>query len=66
MIITDSIEKANVLNSYYVSVFCCDRNVPKMQLANWVKRLSSSIMFSEKKIIKNREKQISKARWNTW
>jgi hypothetical protein len=33
-IITDSTEKANVLNSCYASVFCCDRNIPKIQLAN--------------------------------
>jgi hypothetical protein len=25
-IITDSTEKANTLNSYYASIFCCDHN----------------------------------------
>jgi hypothetical protein len=32
----DSTEEANILNSYYdyASVFCCDHNVPKIQLAN--------------------------------
>jgi len=33
-IIRDSIAKANILNSYYVSVFCCECNIPKVQLAN--------------------------------
>jgi len=30
----DSTEKANILNSYYASVFYRDHNVPKKQLAN--------------------------------
>jgi len=36
MIITDSTEEANILNSCYeyASVFCCDCNIPKIQLAN--------------------------------
>jgi len=34
MIIMDSTEKAYILNSYYVSGFCCDHNIPKMQLAD--------------------------------
>ena len=29
-----STEKANILNSCYASVFCCDHNIPKIQLAN--------------------------------
>jgi len=33
-IITDTTEKANNLNSYYASVFCCDRNTPGIKLAN--------------------------------
>ena len=33
-IIADSTEKANVLNSYYASVFSCDCNILKIQLAN--------------------------------
>jgi hypothetical protein len=60
-IITDSTEKANVLNPYYASVFCCDRNIPKTQLANWVKPLLLTLRYTTK-IIKNREKQISRAR----
>jgi len=31
---TDNTGKANILNSYYASVFCCDRNVPEIKLAN--------------------------------
>ena len=34
-IITDSKQKANILNSYKASVFCCDRNIPEIKLANW-------------------------------
>ena len=32
-IITDTTEKANILNSYYASVFCCDRNIPEIKSA---------------------------------
>jgi hypothetical protein len=32
-IITDTTEKANTLNSYYASVFCCDRNILEIKLA---------------------------------
>jgi len=32
-IITDSTEKANILNSYYASVFCCDSNITEINLA---------------------------------
>jgi hypothetical protein len=34
MIITDNTEKDNILNSYYASVFCCDRNIPGIELGN--------------------------------
>ena len=33
-IIMDTAEKANILNSYYASVFYCDRNTPEIKLAN--------------------------------
>jgi hypothetical protein len=33
-IITDSTEKANILNSYYASVFSCDRNIPNIKSAH--------------------------------
>jgi len=32
--ITGATEKANILNSYNASVFCCDRNIPEIKLAN--------------------------------
>jgi len=32
-IITDTTEKANILNSYYASVFFCDRNILEIKLA---------------------------------
>jgi hypothetical protein len=34
MIIKDTTEKANILNSYYASVFCCSLNNPEIKLAN--------------------------------
>ena len=33
-IITDTTEKANILNSYYTPVFCCYHNIPKIKLVN--------------------------------
>jgi len=33
-VITDTTEKANILNSYYASVFCCNRNILEIKLAN--------------------------------
>ena len=33
-IITDCTVKANILNSYYASVLCCDHTIPKLQLDN--------------------------------
>ena len=32
-IITDITVKAVILNSYYASVFCCNRNIPEIKLA---------------------------------
>jgi len=34
-IITYISEKAKILNSYYASFFCCDRNILEIILANW-------------------------------
>ena len=34
-IITDTTEKANILYSYYASVFCSDRYISEIKLANW-------------------------------
>ena len=33
-IITDNCEKADILNSCYASVFCCDRNIPEIKFVN--------------------------------
>jgi len=33
-IITDTTQKAYILNSYYTSVFCCDRKTQEIKLAN--------------------------------
>jgi hypothetical protein len=52
-IITDSTEKANILNSYYASVFCCNHNIATIQLAN-----SSESCIINTKIIR--------ARWSSW
>jgi hypothetical protein len=34
MIITDTTEKANILNSYYAPVLCSNRYIPEIKLAN--------------------------------
>jgi hypothetical protein len=52
-IVTDSIAKANILNSYYASVFCCDRNIPKIQLAN-----SGETFIISTKVIRKREQKL--------
>ena len=33
-IITDTTEEANILNSHYAFVFCCDSNISEIKLAN--------------------------------
>jgi len=30
----DTTEKANIVNSCYASVFCCDRNIPEIKVEN--------------------------------
>jgi len=55
-IIMDSAEKANVLNSYYPSIFCCDHNIPKIQSAN----LSETFIINTKVI----RKRLAKIRRN--
>jgi len=47
-IITDSTEKANILNSCCASVFCCYHNIAKIQLAN----LSETFIINTKIIRK--------------
>jgi len=48
-ITTGSTGKTNILNSHYESVFCCDHNIPKIQLAN-----SGETFISNTKIIRKR------------
>jgi hypothetical protein len=52
---TDTTEKANILNSYYASVFCFDHNVPKIQLAN-----SSETFIVNTKVIRKGLAQIGR------
>ena len=33
-IVMDTTGKGNILNSYYVAIFCCDHNILKIQLAD--------------------------------
>ena len=54
-IIRDTTEKANILNSYYASVFCCDRNIPKTQLAN-----SGETFIINTKVIRKRLAKIGR------
>jgi hypothetical protein len=62
-IITDTMENANILNSYYESVSCCDRNITEIKLANSVK---PSILTKMLKITKFGGKKISRDRWSSW
>jgi hypothetical protein len=48
-IITYTTEKANILNSYYASVFCSDRYTPEITLAN----LDETFIINIKVIRKN-------------
>jgi len=64
-IIKENTEKVNILNSYYASDFCCDRNIPEIKLANSGETFINNIKFI-RKISKNWEKHISRARWSSW
>jgi len=64
-IIADINIKAFILNSYYAYVFCCNRNIPELKLA----KSTETFIIRNKDIRKNLkilEKQISRARWNSW
>ena len=54
MIITDTTEKSNVLNSYYASIFCCDCNIPEIQLANLGEIFIINTEVTRKRLAKNR------------
>ena len=49
-IITDTTEKANILNSHYASVFCWDRNIPEIKLANWGETFIINIRVISKRL----------------
>jgi len=49
MIIMDTTEKANILNSYYASIFCCNCNTLKIKSAN-----SGEIFIINTKVIRKR------------
>jgi hypothetical protein len=63
-IITDSIGKADILDSCYAFVFYCDHNVPKIQLAT-----SGETCVINTKVIRKRLakiwRKISTARWSS-
>ena len=54
-IITDPTEKANILNSYYASVFCSDRYIPEIKLAKSLKHLLLTLTLLEKDLQKSGE-----------
>jgi hypothetical protein len=56
-IITDSTEKANILNSYYASVFSCDRNIPNIKSAH-----SGEIFIINTKRIRKRVAAIGRSK----
>jgi len=51
-IIRDSTEKANILNSYQVSVFCCKRNIPEINSVN----SGETFIINTRVITKNQQK----------
>ena len=53
-LITDSIGKAKFLNSYYASVFSCERNIPQLQSAHSGEHFNINI-----NIIRKRERERS-------
>jgi len=62
--ITVTTEEADILNSYYVSVICCDQNMQEIKLTN-----SGETFIIDIKVIrknnKNLVKQISRSRWSS-
>ena len=49
--ITDSTEKSNCLNSYYVSVFDCERNIPKIQATHSIEPFTINIKMVRKRLV---------------
>jgi len=48
----DTTEKANILNSYYASVFCCDRNISEIKLANSGETFNINTKVIRKRLVK--------------
>ena len=65
-IITETTEKANILNSYYAFVFCCDRNIPGIELADPGETCIINTKVIRKRLGKKRGKQIIRAIWSSW
>jgi hypothetical protein len=49
-LVTDSVEKASSLNSYYASVFSCERNIPQIQSAHSGEPFTISINVIRKQL----------------
>ena len=56
-IIMDTTEKADILNSYYASVYCSDRYIPEMKLANWDETFITYTKVIRKRLAKIGEKK---------
>jgi len=54
-IITDPTEKSDIFNSYCACVFCCDRNIPEIKLAN-----PAETFITDTKVIRKRLAKIGK------
>ena len=52
---TDFIGKANVLNSYYSTVFCCGHNIPRIQLAKSCETFIFNTKITRKSLAKSVE-----------
>jgi len=64
-IIKDSSVKANILNSYYASIFCSNHNILKIQLDNLVETFIINTKIISKRLEKIVLKLISRARWSS-
>jgi len=63
--ITYSTDKTDSLNSYYVSVFGCERNTPQIKQTHSGKPCTTNIKMIRKRS-RDREKQISGAEGRSW
>jgi hypothetical protein len=49
-LITDPVDKANILNNYYISVFSCERNIQDINSTHSDKRFSIKISIIRKRL----------------